>query len=183
MAVASLQLRWRDIPAEHRRWVLLNAILVTAVINLVLNAGLAWFSLHGADRIPVWDTPLPWKASAALDTMTTFFFLPLFTCIFCSTSVWLDLRRGRLQPLTGVALVDRLPAGRIRRGLLLGAICAAILSPLAALAFVVAGVDHMSATAFVLYKGVLCVIFGAIVTPFIALRAMGDDQSGRLIGR
>jgi len=183
VAVADLQLRWRDVPAEHRRWVLLNAIVVTAVINLVLNAGLAWFSLHGADRVAIWDTPLPWKLSAALDTMTTFFFLPLFTCIFCSTSVWIDMRRGRLSPFSGVAFVDRLPHGRVRRGLLLGAICAAVLSPIAALAFVVAGIDHMSATGFILYKAVLCVVFGALVTPIIALRAMGDDPSAPLIGR
>jgi len=183
VAVAEAQLRWRDVPTEHRRWLLLNAVIVTAVINLVLNAGLAWFSLHGADHVPVWDTPLPWKTSAALDTMTTFFFLPLFTCIFCSTSVWIDMRRGRLQPFTGVAFVDRLPTGRVRRGLLLGAICAVILSPIAALTFVVVGADHMSAREFILYKGVLCVVFGLIVTPIIALRAMGDDQSGPLIGR
>lgn len=182
MAVASLQLRFRDIPTEHRRWLILNAVLVTAAVNLVLNAGLAWFSLHGADHVPVWSA-LPWRTSAALDTMGTFFFLPLFTCVFCTTSVWLELRRGRLQPLTGVAFVDRLPAGRIRRGALLGAVCAVVLSPVAALTFVIAGVDHMSAAQFVFYKAVLCVVFGAIVTPIIAVRAMGDDVPARLIGR
>ena len=35
----------------------------------------------------------------------------------------------------------------------------------------------MSATQFVLYKGVLGVVLGAIVTPLIALRAMGDEPS------
>jgi hypothetical protein len=182
VAITSLQLRWADVPAEHRRWLILNAVLITAVINVVLNAGLAWFSLHGADRVPVWD-PLPWKISAGLDTITTFFFLPLFTCLFVSTSVWIEMRRGRLRPLTGIAFADRLPAGRIRRGAWLGALCVAVLSPLAVIAFVVAGLDSMSAKQFIVYKAVLCLVFGAIVTPVIAVWAMGSDPPARLVGR
>ena len=183
MAVAPLRLQWRDIPAEHRRWLVLNALLITAGINLVLNGAIAWVSLRGAHTVPIWDVPLVGKTSAAPDTIGTFFFLPLFTCVFCSTSVWIELRRGRLRPLTGVTLVDRLPPGRIRRGLLLGAISVVVLSPVTALAFVLAGFHSMSATEFVVYKALLCVVFGAIVTPIIALRAMGDDPSGPLLGR
>jgi hypothetical protein len=97
--------------------------------------------------------------------------------VFSTTAVWAELRAGRLQPLSSPPFVERLPRGRIRRGAFLGAICAAVLSPVAVLVFVVAGIDGMSATQFVLYKAVLCVILGAIVTPVIALTAMADEVS------
>ena len=30
--------RWRGLPTEHRRWIVVNALVVTAFTNFVLNA-------------------------------------------------------------------------------------------------------------------------------------------------
>jgi hypothetical protein len=157
----------------------LNALAITAGVNLVLNAGIAWISLRGASSVPLWDVPLVGKTNTGLDTVGTFFFLPLMTTLFCTTAVWAELRAGRLRPFKTGALLDRLPPGRVRRGVVLGALCTAVLSPVAVLVFAVAGVGDMTATQFVLYKAVLCVALGALVTPIIALRAMGDEPSSR----
>jgi hypothetical protein len=174
MALANPRLRLGDIPAEHRRWLFLNALLATAAINFVINAVIAWISLRGAHTVPLWSVPLIGKTSAALDTFGTFFFLPFMTTLFCTTTVWAQVRRGRLAPLSSVAFLERLPSGRIRRGLTLGGITMAALTPLALVVFLLARVDTMSAGAFVLYKGVLGVALGAVVTPVIALCAMAD---------
>jgi hypothetical protein len=178
MAVANPRLRWADLPAEHRRWLFLNALLATAAINFAINAVIAWISLRGAHTVPLWSVPLVGKTSAALDTFGTFFFLPFMTTLFCTTTVWAQVRSGRLPPLSSFGVFDGLPSGRIRRGLTLGGICVAALSPLALVVFLLARVDTMSARAFVLYKGVLGVALGAVVTPVIALCAMADPIAG-----
>jgi hypothetical protein len=177
MVVATPRLRWGDIPAEHRRWLFLNALLLSAVINFGINAVIAWISLRGARSVPLWDVPLVGKTSTALDTVGTFFFLPFMTTLFCTTAVWAQVRGGRLAPLSKAPFFDRLPQGRVRRGLVLGGVCVAALSPIALVVFVLARVDTMSAGAFVLYKGVLGVVLGLLVTPVIALCAMADIPS------
>jgi hypothetical protein len=44
---AVLHWRWPDLPIGPRRWILYNAILVTALMNLVLNAGITWLMVQG----------------------------------------------------------------------------------------------------------------------------------------
>ena len=51
-----------------------------------------------------------------------------------------------------------------------------MLSPLAIVALIVFSGDGMSTSAFVLYKAVLSVALGAVVTPLIALWAMADAR-------
>ena len=65
---------WRALPPTGRRWVLLNALLVTAVINTVLNAGIAWLGIRGMDEVPLWDTR---ETSLVTDTVGTLFLLLL----------------------------------------------------------------------------------------------------------
>ncbi len=43
----------------HRRWILGNAVLGAAVVNLVVNAGIAWLSVRGRRTVPLWSLPLP----------------------------------------------------------------------------------------------------------------------------
>ncbi|HEX6470697.1 MAG TPA: hypothetical protein VF069_16475 [Streptosporangiaceae bacterium] len=168
----------RAVPGAHRRWILINAVGVTACVNLLLNAGIATVSVIGVDTVPVWSTPLLGGPSIIADMVGTLFTLPLITCLICTTSVWLELRRGRLAPLTwpGVAHspLDRLPAGRLRRGLVLGAVTTFMLGPPAIGVVVALRFDALSAPAFVVFKVAFAIGLGALVTPVIALRAMAD---------
>lgn len=178
---AVLRWRWPDLPIDHRRWIIHHALLVTALMNLVLNAGITWLMVRGQSRVPLWTLPLPGKTNIITDTVGTFFVLPLITCLLVTTAIWHEVRVGRLPPLSGAptpqSLLARLPTGRLRRGAALGGLCALVLSPLSAL--VLAGVDPggLSTPGFVLYKAVLGVVLGAIVTPVIALCAMADTAS------
>jgi hypothetical protein len=168
----------RDVPGAHRRWILINAVGVTACVNLLVNAAIAAVSVIGVDTVPVWSTPLLGGPSIIADMVGTLFTLPLITCLICTTSVWLELRRSRLTPLTGPGVarspLNRLPAGRLRRGLVFGAATTVVLGPPAIGVIVALRVDALSAPAFVVFKVVFAIALGALVTPVIALRAMAD---------
>jgi hypothetical protein len=171
---------WRELSADQRRWIFLNAVLVAAVINAILNAAIAWLSVRSEDSVPLWAVPLVDKPSMITDTVGTFFVLPLITTLVITTAAWHDLRRGRLAPLdwapASPAFTSRLPATRLRRGLVLGAICAVVLGPLAVLVLVALDFGDLSVGEFVLYKAIFGVVFGALVTPPIAMLAMADSR-------
>jgi len=168
--------RWRDLPAEHRRWIVVNALVGTAVVNLAINGLIAWFSVRGHHAVPIWGLPGPGKTNVMTDTVGTFFFLPLFTCVMCTTAVWAEMRSGRLARLDALAVPRPLAHGRIRRGVRLGLGTAAVLSPVAIAILAVGRFGSVGTTQFVLYKMVLGVALGALVTPVIAVLAMADDH-------
>jgi hypothetical protein len=169
----------RALPAAHRRWILLNAIAVTAVINLAINAALAWLSAADATRVPLWATPIIGGPSTIADTLGTLLLLPMITNLFVTTSVRRDLRHGRLGPLghpgNAHPILRALPRNRTRRGVGLGISCVAALGPAAVAILIVTDSGGLSVADFVLYKAILGVALGALVTPVIALGAMADD--------
>ena len=177
-AGGSIRTVWRELSPAQRRWVYVNALVVTAVINLLVNAGLAWLSSAGEHRVPLWSVPLVEKPSTVTDTIGTFFLLPLITCLLITTAVRYEIGAGRLMPLgasaSARAFAQSLPATRLRRGVVLGALCTLALGPIAVL--VLAAIDFSGLTTgqFVLYKAALGVALGAVVTPAIAVLAMAD---------
>jgi Phosphotransferase enzyme family len=181
MVASGLRLRCRGVCGPHRRWILVNAVIVTAGINLVINAGIARLSVIGADTVPVWSVPLLGGPSILTDTVATLFTLPLITCLLSTTAVWQELRSGRLTPIGGSGLVGsllgRLPARRLRRGLVFGACSTVLLAPPAAIVIVSLNIGGLSVGAFVVFKVAFAVGLGALVTPLIALRAMADPPA------
>jgi hypothetical protein len=172
-----LATRWRALLPDQRRWIVLNGLLVTAAINLVANAVIARVSVGSAATVHLWGVPVLDKPSTVIDTVGTFFFLPFVTCLSCTRAIGIERRRGRLSAFRlGDAgpWLRGLPERLLQRGLVLGAVCVAVLSPVALIALLVSGVGDMSRTSFVVYKAVLGVALGLVVTPVIALRAMAD---------
>jgi hypothetical protein len=167
---------WRSLPAAHRRWIVINALVATALINLLLNAGLAWLSVRG-EEVPLIAVPVL-ETSTIFDTVGTFFILPLLTCLLATTAVWYERRNGELPQLDWPRdlhpLLASPPLTRIGRGVWLGALVTVLLAPPAVLVLVVADFGGISTGQFVLYKAILGVSLGALVTPLIALWAMSD---------
>jgi hypothetical protein len=180
MLVRDMRSSARGVPGPNRRWILVNAIGVTACVNLVLNAGIALVSVIGADTVPVWSAPLLGGPSIVADTIGTLFTLPLVTCLLCTTSVWWELRSGRLTPITAPgavrSLLGRVPARRLRRGLAFGTGTALVLGPPTIGLILALPLDELSPAAFVVYKVAFAIGLGALVTPLIALRAMADVE-------
>jgi hypothetical protein len=71
-------------------------------------------------------------------------------------------------------MLDRLPATALRRGLVIGALSALFVAPLAILALSVAGGDSMSFGSFLTFKATFAAALGAAVTPVISLCALAD---------
>ena len=169
---------WGRLPAPNRRWLLVNAVAVTVVLNFVVNAAIAWVSALGLHRVPVWGIPLVDKATVFSTTAGTFFFLPLVTTVLCSLSVRAERRRSGL-PVVSAPLsrfTDRVPSRLVARGALFGALTFAALTPLASVGLALSGAGPVSPKAFILYAALLSVALGLIVTPVVALLAMGDAR-------
>jgi len=168
------------LPAANRRWIVVNALLVTAIVNLVVNGGVAWLSIRGQDEVPLWARPFS-ETSTLGDTLGTLFVLPLITTLLCTTAVWHARRQAELSLLPRVPpyerWLERMPSSRLVRGLSFGALAFAFYAPAVALALVVIDPGPLSQAQFVAFKTAFAVALGAIVTPQIALCAMTDRVS------
>jgi hypothetical protein len=162
----------------HRRWVVVNALLATALINLVVNGVFAWLFTRGQSDVPFWARPLS-ETSTLGDTLGTIFVLPLVTGLLATTAVWIELRNGaltRVDPLEPYrGWLRRLPPPRLRRAVAYGAIAFVLLA--APVAAVLALVDFGTLTCgqFIAFKVAFAIVLGALVTPLIAIVAMTDD--------
>lgn len=164
------------IPSAHRRWIVINALLVTALANALLNGTIAWVSVRGEDNVPLWSTA---QTSTVTDTLATLFLLPLVTCIFCTGAVWRELGAGRLNRIEGLSLrrpaLRALPASRALRGVVFGFLALVALAAPVTLLLVAVGLGDLSEGEFIAYKVSFAVALGALVTPAIALCAMADE--------
>jgi hypothetical protein len=165
---------------DQRRFMFWHAIVGAAIVNLVLNALIAWLSVRNEDSVPRWAVPLLDKPSTITDTIGTFFILPLLTCLIFTAVARRELRHGRVTPLgwtwSPKSVLRRLPRKTVRRGVALGALTTAALAPPAVALIVILGVDDLSVEEFVTYKAVFGVLLGMLVTPIVALWALSEAE-------
>ncbi len=175
---------WSWLPAPHRRWILVNALIVAAVINAALNAGIAWLSVRGVEQVPLWSTG---ETSIGTDTLGTLFMLPLITTVLITTVVWRELREGELERIEGLGrrhrVLREMPAGRLLRGIGFGIVTFAVLALPVTAALIASGLDDLSRSEFILFKAAFAVLLGIAVTPLIAMRAMADRVTGPAASR
>jgi hypothetical protein len=168
---------WGTVPSDHRRWLFWQTIVIAAFANAALNALIAWVSTLGEDEVPLWAIPLVEGPSTITDTVGTFFVLTFLTTLVVTTAVWHELEGERLPRLEvhhRLPFVDRLPPTRLRRAVMLGLACMAVLGPPAVIALIALDFGDLSIGDFVLYKAIFGVVLGLLVTPLIALLAFGD---------
>lgn len=172
----------------NRRWIVRYALLMTAVVNLLVNGLIAWLTTIGRHHLGLISVPLVGAPSLITDTLGTFVILPITTSILCSAGVRGYQRRGLLDPTTlaghgPMRWLVRLPSGDLRAGFVLAGLSVALFAPgsCALLVGLVSG--GVSRQAFVIYKALLGVALGALVTPVVAIRAMSQDSasSGRVL--
>lgn len=170
-----------QLPPSNRRWIVRYALLMSAGINLVVNGLLAWLTTIGRSHIALIGIPLVGAPNLVTDTLGTFVILPITTSVLCSAGVRGYQRRGLLDQtkLIGfgpMRLLDRLPAGDLQAGLVLGAVTVVLLAPVACALLVGLASGGVSRGSFVVYKALLGVALGALVTPIVAVRAMAEDS-------
>ena len=182
MTVATLP-RWRHLSAAHRRWVYVNAVLISGGVNLIIGGSIAWLMVHDGRHVPLWAVPAIGRPSLIVDTVATLFMLPFVTCIVFSTYVWREVRHGRLPPLSVDAAarpLGRLATGRMRSGLLLGVASAAALSPVMIPMLVASTPDGMAARDFTLFKALMCAALALLATPVTALFALSTARGSAM---
>jgi hypothetical protein len=171
---------WGRLPPPNRRWLLVNALLVTAAINVIVNATIAWVGVRGQEKVSMWGVPLA-ETSVFWNVVGTLFLLPLITCVLTTTAIRRDVRRGTLVPLAWLLSVlprlAALPRSRWGRGAAIGVLVTALLAPPLVFALVVSGSPNLSCRQFVACQTAFAVILGLLVAPPIALVAMGDPRS------
>lgn len=172
---------WGQLPAPHRRWVVVKALLATAAINVGVNATIAWLSVRGQEVVPLWGVPLA-ETSIFWNVVGTLFLLPLITCVLTTTAVRRDVRLGSLTSLDRLRSEHRwltaLPSARLPRGVVFGAVAVVALAPPLTLALVVSGFAELTRGQFVAWQTTFAVALGAALTPVIALYAMADPPDG-----
>ena len=158
----------------HRRYLLIEQGIVSAVFNLLLNGVIAWVMTRSLEAVPLWGTDV----SIAGDTIGTTFMLPFFTCLFVTRMAHGQVASGKLPPVrwrrdTHAAL-GRLPASTLPRALVLGLACLIAIAPIAVWALVALEVNDLGVWRFVAFKALFAAALAALVTPIVALGALGD---------
>jgi len=158
----------------HRRYLLIEQGIGSAIFNLLLNGAIAWFMTRSLERVPLWGTDL----SIAGDTIGTTFMLPFFTCLIVTRLARGQVVRGRLPPVAwrrdSHAALGRLPARTLPRALVLGLATLVAVAPVAVWALTVFEVNDLGVWRFVAFKALFAAVLAAIVTPIVALGALGD---------
>jgi hypothetical protein len=172
---------WARLPAPHRRWIILKALLVTAVLNVLINAAIAWLSIRGQETVPMWGLPLV-ETSIFWNVVGTLFLLPLITSVLVTISIRRDVKLGALTSVSYLRsdfprLGRSHPTGP-RRGVDFGAISVAAVAPILILVLVVAGSPELTRGQFIVYQTAFAVALGWFVTPVIALFAMAEPDDG-----
>ena len=169
------------LPPINRRWIVKYALAMTAVTNLVINGLLAWLTTIGHAHLDLVGLPLVGAPSLVTDTLGTLVILPITTSVLCSLGIRGYLHRGLLDPIRLPAAgllgwLDRLPAGDVRAGMILAGWSIALLGPGACGLLVALSSSGLSRGSFVLYKMLLGVALGAVITPAVAVRAMSQTS-------
>lgn len=167
---------WRGISAEQRRWIVVNSIVATAVVNLMLNALIAWLSVRGDDGgLELWSSKFG-ESSMVADAIGTALILPLITCLITTALVRREIAAGKLAPIDPAAprpsWLRSAPQPTLRRAIWFGAWTALIVAPVWVLLLIATGFEGLSPGEFALYKALVAVPLGIVVTPPIAYAAM-----------
>ena len=158
--------------SAHKRFLLLEQGVGSVIINLVINAVIAFVLFRGASTVPLWG-----QQSIAGDTIGTTFFLPLITCLIATPLVRRQVRAGRVAPLAGTPMgLQRMPGQTFWRGCVLGVISTLLVAPPAIGVLAALGVTEQVFWGFVVFKAVFAAALGAVVTPLIALWAIADGE-------
>lgn len=155
----------------------LNALLITAVLNLIVNGAIDLVSIAGKGPIPFWGPPLI-KPNTVWTIIGTLFLLPLITTLLATTAIRRDIQHGTLTPLTSIGHSDALPETRFRRGLVFGGLITLFAAPPIVVVLALIGIGDLSHVQYTAWHIAFAIVLGALVTPVIALCAMTDRSPG-----
>jgi hypothetical protein len=160
---------------SHRRFILGEQGVGSAIFNFALNGTLAWLGYRMLTEVPLWGLQ-----SIGADTVSTSFMLPFMTCLVVTRIAQWQVRSGRLPAMGWRRIVHptlrRLPFNIVWRAVVLGAFGLAVSVPTIGV-LVALGVRQLSLWDFIAFKATFAAVLAGIVTPIIALCALGDEPA------
>jgi hypothetical protein len=152
----------------HRRFLVIDEIIISTVVNFLLNAGIAWF-LFRSTTVPFWGS-----SGIAADMLGTAFLMPLLTSLIARWLVPWQVNRGVLPKVPPAEI--RTSAWRRRpgyqRGMLLGLVAMVVVAvPFIAL-FARLGPAQLTRAHFIWFKASFAAFVGALVTPLLGWWAL-----------
>src|SRR4029453_7555172 len=96
----------RVMSSHHRRYLLLDQGIGAGIVNLLLNAAIAWLLFRGMEAVPMWG-----EQSIGGDTIGTAFVLPFLSTLIASAIVRSQVRAGYVSAvaLSAGSALRRLP--------------------------------------------------------------------------
>ncbi len=157
------------VSAAHRRYLFVEQGIGAGVVNFLLNYAIAWAMFRGMAEVPVWG-----QQSVVGDLLGTGFVLPFVTTLLVTPLARQRVHSGALSALvrTTHPVLGRVPHGTVRRGVFFGVVCALVLAPFVLATFGMLGLGEMTLGRFLWFKASFAAVFGALVTPVIALYAI-----------
>ena len=161
--------------SAHVRYLFVEQLVGSAVVNLVLNALIAWGVFGRLGVVPLWG-----QQSIAGDLVGTAFLLPFLTCVIVTPMARRQVVQRGLGGLgwsrASSPWLRLLPASTVWRGAVLGVACVLAVAPFLVGTLDVVGVGAMSVRGFVIFKALVAGVLGAAVTPLIALWAIAEME-------
>jgi hypothetical protein len=153
--------------ATHRRFLLVDQVVGSIVVNFVLNAAIAWTAFRSASVVPLWG-----QSSIAADTLGTAFVLPVLTSLIAGRLVHHEVVRGRVPPLTDVVPSAWVRRSSLQRGAAVGVLAVVLVAVPTVLVFALAGPAELARWPFIWFKATFAAALGAVVTPVLAWWAL-----------
>lgn len=143
---------------------------MVAIINVLLNAPLAWLTHRGTHFVP-----LSGSGGMVLDAAVTSLVLSLLVALFMTRAVRQELQAGRLSDIDeearGAHLLSRLPVHAWPLGLLLG-VSMALVTALALGGLHALGLAGLPFAGFVAFKAAYAGLLGFLVARWAIVRQL-----------
>jgi hypothetical protein len=167
---------------EFKKFLVVQA-LISALINMSLNAGIGIFVFWELEVVPLWGNP-----GIAVDTLATAFLLSWLTVLFVAPFAYMEMKKGTVEKfarelrfLRG-SWLKHMPQGFFLQSVLIGTVAAIIFTPALVGALSLLGVDGMSFRSTVIYKTVFATLLALVVNPVTWMSALkkyiGDGVEG-----
>jgi hypothetical protein len=159
----------------QRKYLVHDQIIGSAIFNVLLNAFLAWLTFRHEPAVPMKGDP-----SIVGDTIGTALILPIVTCLVITPLVRRAIRAGKVEPLTTMSqeleMVLWLPRWSFVRGLVVGIACLAWLAPVLLGLLLLAGIESLPLSAFIIVKATYAGVMAAVVAPVFALYTLATAE-------
>jgi hypothetical protein len=163
----------QEMRKEHYLYLILFQGVGAGVLNFFINAAIAMAMFYSIPLIPLWG-----MQSIMADFLGTIFILSFITSCIVTPMTHKTVATEKLPASTwrrgSHSLLGRLPSKNLPRAAAFGLVFLLVFAPVVIVAVYASDIRELAFREFIIFKGVYAAVLAAIVTPIIALAALGD---------